>query len=214
MSELGLYGELPFTLGGEESVVEAEHRALLKAYEPAYDASEGTENYAECFAYATVLANVWAVNERIGNQMIPARMLDNLTIWEEVLKLRPSSKDYDNERRNRVAARLRGIASNATVDIAEAARSIFGDEFEDLVFVAPADAITYWPGLNPGPPGFEWSSNKCIVGVRVIVGAEFQSRRAALADLLQAMLPAWMSFVIGVGAGFICDVGICDVTFV
>ena len=42
-----------------------------------------------------------------------------------------------------------------------------GAIFVALRVVQPANEITYWPGAYPGPPGFEWSSNRCKIGMEL-----------------------------------------------
>ena len=217
MLGFGCFNGFPLTLGGGDSDLEIEHEALLDALTPGWDSADGTANNAECYAHAMIVSMIWAVNSRVRNQAIPMRMLENLLVWEETLKLRPSRTDSAIERRKRVAARIRGIVNNAVVDIEDSAIAIFGDNFEQLVVVAPADEIVYWPGINPGPPGFEWSSNRAIIGIRTnmsgISEIDWQSKRASLADTLDAMLPAWMSFQIGIGSDWIVNEGILGETF-
>lgn len=208
----GLYNGFPFEFGGGDSDIELELMALLDAYAPGWDSTEGTENYAECVAYANAVAVVWACNKRLANQLIPLRMLENLRVWEESCKLRPAASDTDVERRKRVAAKLRGIANNSLADITEAVQQILGNNFEALVLVPPAQQTTYWPGINPGPPGFEWSSTRAIIGIQMstdgLNDSEFYAKRTAVVELLDAMIPAWMTFTTGTGSAFVINQGV------
>lgn len=214
----GGYGGFPITFGGDESALEAEHHALLDAYAPGWDASADTANYAEAWAHAQVVSAIWAINERVRNQAQPMRMLEVLSEWETILNLRPTLKDLDIERRRRVASRLRGMASNTIADIAAVCRTMFGQNFDTIVATDPANQTTYWPGVNPGSPGWEWSSNRARIGVRVTKAgldeSSFLAKRAALAETLFAMLPAWLDFTIGVGSGFVVGQGVVGQTFV
>ncbi len=206
MSELGRFGVFPFDFGGVDSDEQAEHQAILKALEPAWDVSEGTEVYEEAYSDAVAVASIWAVNRRLANWLIPARMLESLPVWEESCGLKPSVSDSGTTRRNRVAGKLRGLTNNAFVDIESAVRNILGSAFDVILTVDPTDEVTFWPGINPGPPGLEWSSNRVKIAVKIeranLDDAQFSALRSDTYNQLDAMTPAWMTFAIGSGDGF------------
>lgn len=172
----------------------------------------------EVYALANAVGSVWAINTRLRGAEIPQRMLETLTTYEEILRLTPTAKDTDVARRQAVAAKLRGLAGASFSDIESACANLLGPQFDGLVTVAPADEITYWPGINPGPPGYEWFSNRCVLGVRIkregIDADGFERLFGQLRALLQDYLPAWEVFAIGVGAdGFTVDVDTVDIDF-
>jgi len=214
---LGRYGIVPFTLGGGDSYVEQEHQAILGALESYFDTSSGTEVYEATFVDAMAVAFVWACNARLRNEVVPSRMMENVATWERACGIRPTPDDRDIERRAKLEAKLRGVANNAIIDIEAACVSIMGANFVAIVPVAPIDWIVYWPGINPGPPGFEWCTNRVRVAIRVskdgLSETLFNDKRVALSQQLDAMLPAWMGYVIGVGSGFIVGLGIVGDTF-
>lgn len=214
---LGSGNPFPLMLGGGDSVEDVELEALLDAYAPAWDRAEDSANYAECLACAQLIAMVWAANERLRNQTVPERMLDVVTDWESILKLKPAPSDTDFDRRSRISSALRGLAGNTLTDINDVCATLLGSNFDELVFQDEAETITYWPGVNPGPPGFEWMSTRLKLGVRINQGrlgiAEFSDKVNALSRTLDLMLPSWMTYAIGIGDGFVCDDGICDLTF-
>jgi hypothetical protein len=88
--------------------------------------------------------------------------------------------------------------------------------FVEVVTVDPANVVAYWPGGIPGPPGFEWYSNRAVVGVRVskagLTDAQFFAKRAAVVQALDALLPAWMTYVVGVGSEFVVGQGVVGQT--
>lgn len=198
---------------------------MLDDLAPGYDVSEGYEVYAETYAHAAAIASIWDVNERLANQLIPARMLENLTIWEGATGRVPAFTATDNERRSAVAAKMRGLSGNSLADIGDAAAAILGDNFVNILTTDEADAVTYWPGgpvrtsgmSAPGPPGFEWSTNRVTICIVVTKGGlslrEFTTKRDALRLVAEDMIPAWQDILIGIDeGGFICDVGTCDET--
>jgi hypothetical protein len=212
----GIYNPMPLQLGGGDSLLEQEHQAILDALEDGFDPEVDTEHYWEAYAEAVAVFMIWRINERLKSQGQPLTMIENLPVWEESTEIRvnPSDKDYD--RRSRLNAKLRGVANNAMPDIESAARDILGANFEQVTLVDPADWIVYWPGINPGPPGFEWSSNRAAVAVVMnsnsLSEIEFNEKRVALSNQLDAMLPAWMRYAIGTGTAFVANIGIVGQT--
>lgn len=213
----GGYGGFPKTFDGKASDFEIEHAALLDALADGYDKSYGTANWAELYAMALGTSMAWAINRRLTNQAIPARMLESLPDWESICKLRPIPGDTLQDRRARVAAKLLGIVSNTLSGMYDACAAQLGAMFVELRTVATANEITYWPGIYPGPPGYEWSSNRCVIAVVVQQGAEddnaFRLAIERTYQMLDAMAAAWLTFQVGTGSGgFICGQGIVGLT--
>lgn len=213
----GAYGGFPFRFGGAKSAKKAELQAIVDALSPAFGTSTETASYAEAVAEASALAMIWSCNKRLTNQAQPMRMLEVLPVWEEALGLRPAAGDTAVARRRQVAGKLKALGDNSAVGVRAALDAVLGQNLDDVLYVATADEITYWPGVNPGPPGFEWSSNRARVAVRMNESAlgdlEFEAKRNAAAVILDALLPAYVRFAIGVGSGFVCDQGIIGKTF-
>lgn len=214
------FGRNPFAMrfGGGRSVLQQEHEALLDALAPGWDASEDTANYAECYAYALALTMIWRVNGRLRNMLIPSRMLESLPVFEEATRLRPSATDTLQARRAALAAKFRGLAGNTLGDIYDVCAVNAGVNFVGIGLVDPP--TIYWPGINPGPPGFEWTSNRARIGIKLsrdgMDDRDFSDLTERLGTQLRGLLPAWMDFVLGIDSpdGFICDVGIVDSTIV
>ena len=215
---------VPAALGGgdeeteEGSIIAVEHQALLDALAPGWDTDPDEGFSVEMFAWAQAVTMIWAINRRMKNWLIPDNMLDSLPIWEEATGLRPSSATTDTERRARVAAKLLGLVSNAIGFIESAAQQTLGAAFDGLVLVDPSEFVVYWPGVNPGPPGFEWSTNRVRIGIRVdptsLTDLRFSEVRQVLFDQLDTMIPGWMTFQIGVGSSFTINQGIIGQTFI
>lgn len=191
--------------------------AMLDALAPGYDVSESSPIYAETYAHALAVSTVWALNKRLAGSMVPARMLETLTTWEEACRLRPRRTDSVQARRRAVAARFLGLALNTISVIYDTCATIAGSAFLGLAQVDEPDAIWYAPGINPGPPGFEWTSNRATIAVRLertgTPDAVFFDLVQRIQDALTALVPAWMTFRIGTDeGGFIVDIGIVDLT--
>ena len=196
--------QYPRTYGGGRRAQESEHRALLVALKKILNPDSDTQHYVEAYAEATGIAIVRALTARAANQAIPQRMLEVLPSWEQSLSLRPGDGIPTIARRNNVASKLRGLGNAALGDIEGAARKIIGTAF---VALNQANAkIVYWPGVNPGPPGYTWASNRARIGIEIdksqLSDLEYFALRAATFVALDAMLPSWMNFVIGTGTQF------------
>ncbi len=214
------YGRNPYPrrYGGGMRAFEAEHMALLDRLAPGWDTSSDTANYAELYAYAVAISVTWAVNTRVRRCLIPAGMMrSTVETWETAMRLRPGRNDSLTARRAAIATRLRGIASNTIQDISDTAETLMGSRFVALRTIAEADTTTYWPGINPGPPGWEWSSNRCTFAIQITEAGDTDAERAALIGRLYAALesiaPAWMTFAIGTGEPFIAGLAITGLTF-
>lgn len=221
MAGFGSGNCFPRRFGGGTRPRTFETRALARTFErDGFDVSPGTTKAAEAYAFGNAVGSIWAVNERLAGAELPARLLETLPTFEEVLRTRPTAEDSDNARRNVVAAKLRGISGQATAqDIEDVCRALLGNSFEGTAKIDPANAFSYWPGMNPGPPGFEWTSNRCLIGINVRQGvrgdAEWERLLQQLQDLLQTLLPAWLVFVVGVNdGGFVANVGTVGVTLI
>lgn len=214
------FGRSPFPrrFGGGRHPCEDEHDALREALSSSYDVSDASTIWDETWAQAGIVAAVWLAAERARGALIPSRMLETLTDWEEACRTRPAASDYVQTRRDRVAAKLRGLIGNTVGDISAALTTLLGSRFVQLQFVGTTNEIVYWPGVNPGPPGLEWSTNRVIVGVVLsrdgVTDDEFTSIRNRASELMDSIIPAWMTYRIGVGTdGFIANQGIVGLTF-
>lgn len=215
---LGATNPIPFVIGGGGSAVEQEQQIILTTMENALDPSSSTGNYAEAYAEAMAIAMIWAVDDRLGNQSVPERMMENLSTWEEACGMRPTVDDLDIDRRARLSAKLRGTSGNAMGDIASSCSKILGANFVVVHQTAPVDQVTYWPGVNPGPPGLEWSSNRARISVQMnengLDKKQLQSKKSATAMQLDDMTTSWMNYQIGVGTAFLAAISLVGKTFV
>jgi len=203
---------LPFPCGAPDLTYEQERDAILAEHEGVIgDVSDGTELEIEVRGEAIAVAMIRAISARQANQNFPRRMLDGIPKWEEALGLRPTSEDSTRARALAIESRLRGFAGNALPDIEAMAQSTCGVNFSELRTVATADEVTYWAGVNPGPPGFEYTSNRAHVAVVMtkdgLTEAQFVAKRNQVVDMLDDLRPDWLTYSVGTD-GMIADVGI------
>jgi hypothetical protein len=194
----GRNNPFPLRLGSGISVVGTEHHALLQMWRKGYDIDDDHEHSAEAYAMASGLASAWACNRRLANQGNPNKMIEQLLEWEEICSLHPSESDSDNTRRRVTAAKLGGFRRNDYEAIADSAAKLLGDRYVAYHVVDPSEEITFWPGMDPGPPGFEWTSNRAHIQIEVSRGTIDDTEFYRLMDKLdlhmQAIMPSWMTY--------------------
>jgi hypothetical protein len=210
----GLGGPLSMPLGGGPAPIEVEFDALLRALAKTAD-PEDPSNQAQAWAEAQILANIWAVNERIEGNMNPLRMMETLSTWEAASGIRPLPSDNEQERRAAIHARFLGLLGNETWRLFDTIRAIAGAAF--VGFAYDPDPTSYMPGINPGPPGCEWASSKVVWGVKLVLtflsSAQYADMERRIRAELELLSPGWDRFVIGTfESGLVPDVGIPDVT--
>jgi hypothetical protein len=207
----------PRTFGGSDSIVDLEQGAMLQALAPVLDSADSSANFAETYGHAVGLATIWSVNGRLEAQWIPARMLETLPMWEEAMRLRPAPDATSVERRAEVAAKFLGFAGNGLGEIYDSCAQLLGAALLEITFPSEDEATTYWPGINPGPPGFEWASNRALITIRVqrsgLSDPDFYALLDRVVRNVDAMGASWLAFAIGTDeGGFQLDFGKLSVT--
>jgi hypothetical protein len=182
----------PIEVGEPKCWEEEIRQSLLEEYSPVFDVSEGTIASVEAAAEAAAVAMIWAASERLAKQSQALRMIEALPIWEEACGLRPSLRDSNRERRDSLAAKFRGYGGNTEADIRQVCSTAMGSAFVAIRHVEPTDVVSYWPGINPGPPGSEWWSNRSMVLAQVtnagLGDEEFRRRTAKMTSVVDEIL--------------------------
>lgn len=214
----------PFGIGfgggtGSPTIYEQEMTALLDAYSPGWDSDDSTQNAAEVRALALGTAMIWAVNKRLEGILMPPRMLETLGTWEDACKLRPLPGTTIMERRAALSARFLGFAGNTVSQIFDVAQALCGQLFLGVATVPESLTTNYEPGINPGPPGFEWCSNRCAIAIQLkktgIAGADFFDLQRRLRNELNQLVPAWMVAINGTDeSAFVAGVGVPGITLI
>jgi hypothetical protein len=206
---------LAMPLGGGPDDIQVAQNALLEALRP-YLTPTDPAQIAQTNGEALAIAITWAVNRRLSGQLDPNRMIETLPQWETACGLRPAPTDTDTDRRNALAAQFLGFVGNTISDLYAICVAVAGPSF--LGFYLPASsAPTYTPGLLPGPPGWEQTSCRATIGVRLqpvgTADAAFLDTIRTLTRQLGLACPAWMTFCLGTDeGGAVVDVATCDLT--
>lgn len=215
------YGRTPWPrrFGGGINHLVVEHTALLDQLKLGYDVADDTAVYAEAYAHAHAVVAMWRVNGRLRNFLVPSKMMESLPVYEEACHIRPEPGDTDRARRRVLGAHFLGFHGNLLVDLENVCTALGGTNFIRIIGVEPGDMIEYWPGLNPGPPGFEWLSTRHIYGFVVSrTGIPQQAFYALVRNInkeMTGLIPSHMTFQVGTqDGGFVPDVGILDFTLI
>lgn len=220
MAGFGRFNPFPLRFGGGKRAIELAHEGLVSAYSQNLDTDDDTIVGLEAYAEARVISQPWIASKRLGHQLSPQRMIENLPIWERITRLQPDATDSEADRRAELAGKMRGLLNNAEPDIRDACAEVLGTCFVDVHYTDTADEITYWPGLNPGPSLTPWTSNVCMAWVEVtkahLSQEAFDRKIGRLGRMLDDLLPVWMGFNFytvdtnGTDEGFILDVSLLD----
>lgn len=201
MAGFGCYNPYPRKLGGGKRPIQVVHEGLLEASDRAgLDVSEGSVEWCESLAQSAIIANGYAAAERAHYYLIPRKMTESLPMWERALGIQPPTGSPSYARRREVESRFRALTNNAEPDIRDVCSRSTGRCYVGVSYVPLGQELTYLPGVNPGPPGLEWSSSQCTVFVTLtndgVTQEEYVRRESALAQLLDDFLPGWMAFSI------------------
>ena len=214
----GRSNSFPIRLGGGESTSEALFAGLLAEYAKGFSTEEFTENWCETYGEAVALSIIYATNGRVSRQMIPGEMQENLPVWEDILQIPKVDGASLVRRRAAVASKMRTMVKNALTDLAAAATGAMGANFTELRTTPDDDVWFYMPGVNPGPEGMPFASNRAIVTFVVnknnLNDFAFNQKVETLASALRGIAPGWQWFTIGIdsGSGFVPLAGVVDLT--
>ncbi len=206
------------------------YRELIAIRGSAYSGQlGGTLVHCENLALARVLAHRnFRCPEKFAANALPASADEGLDYWVEVLKVPSKPTDQKWQIRQRCAANYKAATSTTMSTIRAALQDLLGDVFVDATFNEGTDldtppTITYWPGVNPGDPGHSlgggaWFSERSHLYVEVqqpsgVSTADLdQLINVQAFQLLDRMLPAYVTFSVSIGGGFFLDVSQFDFT--
>jgi hypothetical protein len=190
----------PERYGGGLRVFMAILEGLNAARGTAYDVTHDSNVYAENMAHARALGALWSTNQRLANQVDPARTTSMLARWERIFCLAPLGSDRRPARRRVLASRWRRVGvSPTTQSIVDELSAAIGPILVAYYHETIASALTYWPGGTPSVVA-PWFSDiaRAVVQVQAPPGmtdGEFYAGTQAIAPILDARLPAWMTWV-------------------
>jgi hypothetical protein len=206
------------------------YRELIAIRGSAYSGQlGGTLVHCENLALARVLAHRnFRCPEKFAANSLPGSADEGLDYWVKVLAVPSKPTDQKWELRKRAAAHYKAATGTTISAIRTALQDLLGDIFVDATFnegtdLATPPTITYWPGVNPGDSGYSlgggtWASERSHLYVEVQ-----QPAGASTADLdqlinvqafqlLDRMLPAYVTFSVALGGGFALDIDQLDYT--
>jgi len=176
--------------------------------------------YAENFAIARALTDIWSSNARMAYQWDPHRMTDFVPRWEKILGIFPLQSDTMTDRRNRIAGKLATFGKSPNRNNLDGLLTlIFADVYLGIVNTPSTDAIGSVPGGITVPGGVtlpdgDWTSTIAHIAIATqqptsIKDADYYATKNEMVGFLNDFLPAWTTFAIfkdgPSGAGFFLD---------
>jgi len=163
----------------------------------------------------------WA--DRLQFNQRPSTASDQLDDWVETLNVPTRPSDTDSEIRGACAAKYRGRLGPTRQVVDDAFADLLGGLFVkvwriDGDDIATPPALTYWPGINPGPASYDmgggaWMSERCHLVIEVLGPQEtelseyFYMVNGKLLNLARRILPAYVTcdWAVNVEGGFELD---------
>jgi len=187
------------------------YRALQGAQGSAYSKSMTGLLHAENLADARSGAAAMRAAEKLETNSFPSRADDALQYWVNTLGVSVGSDDTNDDVRRKAQARYQSGTGNHAVALETAVGTLLGSAFVAIyrnggVAIDTPSLHTYWPGVNPGPITYDldgsgaWYSDNAHILVVVTEDRAVnlsQIRRlfnVDLVELLDRMLPAWVTF--------------------
>ncbi len=202
MPTFGGSSPFPLRFGGGKTRLQSIVDSLGVARGTAYDVSQPSNVYAEDMAIARCVEALWSANARLANQWDPARMTDFLERWEAILEVPPAIGDSLRTRRQRVAGKLKAATGPTAQIVSDACAALLGSLFVQVEFTPLASSVQQWPA-NGFPTS--WYSTTCHIVIRVtqpstVSNAQFAYAKGACYQMLDAILPAYVTFDISTAA--------------
>jgi hypothetical protein len=173
-------------------------------------------NYAENFAAARALADLFSTNVKMKNQFNTNKMTDFISRWEKIMKLVPDTNSSDNTRRQLIGNKLYNYGKSPTPQVInDLLKIILGPVFVKIInFGWDINSNTYIGlssinnGLNltsiNGVNMFnnDWSSSFAYILILVqqpdyMLDAQFYNIVKLIDGALEDLLSSWTTFAWG-----------------
>lgn len=195
------YGGLSYQrrYGGHAPRVQRALESMNRARGTAYDVTSTSTVYADNLAFARCIDGAWSTNQRLSNQFIPSKMTSFVPRWEKILGLFPLPTDTDNDRRNRIAAKMSRIGLQPNLSRLQTILSAgLGPVFDAVEFNTVAGAVTWWPGGTPNTAA-PWYSTVAHILIRTHVPTgysegDYYASVASVNAFMDSEVPAWVTW--------------------
>ncbi len=193
----------------------------------AYTTLPGTLVDAENLAIARMNGAVWSrLPEKVRANATPLRCDERLDYWVTVLGVPSKDGEQRWQLRDRCVAHYKASNGPTIQNIHDSLSALLGEAFVDATSSVGSDlatppAITYWPGVNPGPAtyslgGGAWFSERNHLFVEVTIppgkstGDFLNMMNVQMFQLLDSLLPCWATFNWATSSGFLLDISSLD----
>lgn len=155
----GGFSTFPLSFGATQNGVhEVILNALLQSQGSALDKDPDGLMYAECYAKALVLTDLWSAVQRLKNQEHPETMTDFLPEWEVIFHIIPPIGSTLAQRRAVLAARFANFGKSPTIQVVtDLLSTVLGNVFVKILYGSDVinDGSIYdgYAGINGSVPG-------------------------------------------------------------
>lgn len=166
--------------------------------------------HAENLALARSFMAVSRASDRLQFNSQPHTSDEKLGAWTKTLKVQIFEGDTKHDIRQRCAAKYRAVRGPTQSNEDETIEALLGEAFVKVhrttgVDLATEPALTFWPGVNPGPAAYSLGNGAWLSERANLVIEVKRPDALPLADylrllgtdlflLLDRMLPAWATF--------------------
>lgn len=200
------------------SVQQAILNSLLSAQGSALSTSPNSYMYAECYAIATALASIYALNITMQNEVSGINSIQFLSRWETILNINALSSDTISIRQGRIASKLFSFGTNPTLNVIQnvisLALGIYGvadGYFITILGRTPNQASQSLPNqelINGFPDGYyipEGIPYSSLANIIIILGIpasvsiqSFLAVKSTVSSIIAPILPAWQTVTSGI----------------
>lgn len=209
----GWHNPWPLEWGGGPTEDEKTYEAMRSAVGnlAAVDDTGIDGLWRQCRAGAYASASTFV--ERAVLQAFPQVATDSLPLWEDFLRIIPTSDQTDEDRRQAVvtAYTSRSLADGA--DVAARLKAIDGRISVLSIPFSQATTVMMGGSFEAAAPNY---SSEFLIPVQIaITGSPTQADRESMttgAKYLDETLPAWVDYYVVTGVGFTLDLSLLDTT--
>ncbi len=156
---VGGFSTFPLSFGAtKNNIHEVILASLLQSQGSALDTDPDGLMYAECYAKALVLTDLWSAVQRLRNQEHPETMTDFLPEWEKIFHIVPPMGSTLAQRRAILATRFANFGKAPTIQVVtDLMAAILGDVFVKILYGSDVinDGSIYdgYAGIEGSVPG-------------------------------------------------------------
>ena len=225
----GFLAPFPVRLGGQRPDAASWLDMLRSMLGSAFTVENISFRGYRSMALARHFAGVAQFAEKIERNSLPATSDDSLMSWADRLGVIVRPRDTASAIRAVCAAKYQAQQGAQLAVVQDSVAAVLGSALVTIHYINGSDLATppdptEWPNENPGPAEYDlggvgpWLSARCYVLVEATQPATMTYDdflfliNVRLFELLDTLMPAWVSFAVATDIGFNLDIDPLDLT--